>query len=101
MLDAGKIHAGIDQFADPPQAGQVVGAVAAGAAVTADRTEQAVALIEPQRLHRDAGKFGGDRNPVDPVAGRGLVLSVDRLFVKIILGNGYRKYLYHTCDLIS
>ncbi len=45
--DAGEIDTGGDQFADSPQTSQIVGAIAAGPAVTANWSEQAVALVQP------------------------------------------------------
>src|ERR1700722_6693500 len=74
--DAGEVDSGGDQSADPSEAGYVVGAVAAGATVAANGGEQTVALVEPQRLHWNTGKFGGDRDPVHAVAASRLAVSI-------------------------
>ena len=63
--DAGQIHALVDKFGDPPEALEVVVAVAASAAIGARRGEQSPALIEPQRLRPDAGQLRGHRDAVD------------------------------------
>ena len=63
--DAGQIHALVDQFGDPPQAVEVIVAVAASAPLGARRGEQSPALIEPQRLRPDAGQLRGHRDAVD------------------------------------
>ena len=63
--DAGEVEAGVEQVADAAEAVEVVGAVAAGAAVGAGWLEQAAGFVEAQVLYAGADQFGGDRDAVD------------------------------------
>ena len=96
-----KLTPSIKQLTDAPKPSQVVGAVAASSAVAARRTEQSVALVEAQRLDRDAGELGGDRDPVDTVVRgrrRCVIGSIDH---ESILGHMHRKSFYHTCVYLA
>ena len=64
VSDAGQIHALLHKFGDPPEAYEVVVAVAASAPIGARRGEQSPALVEPQRLRPYAGQVRGHRDAV-------------------------------------
>ena len=62
--DAGEVQTGLEQVGDTAQPVQIVGAVAAGAAVSAVGLEQAAGLVQPQRLHSHADEFRSDGDAV-------------------------------------
>jgi len=62
--DAGEVESIAGEGGDLQQAGDVVLAVAAGAAGAASGVEQAFALVDPQGLRMQAGKLGGYRDAV-------------------------------------
>ena len=64
MRDAGQVEPGLEQVADAAQPVQVIGAVAAGAALGALGFEQPARLVGAQVLHPRADQFGGDRDAI-------------------------------------
>jgi hypothetical protein len=60
--DAGDVEPVGGQRADLLEPVDVVPAVAAGAAGAAGRVQEALALVDPQRLRVQAGQFGGHRD---------------------------------------
>ena len=66
-LHAGQVEALGGELLDAAQERDVGVAVAAAAAPGAGRVDQALALVDAQRLRVDAGQLGGDRDDVDGV----------------------------------
>ena len=69
-FDAGEVQAVGGELGDAPQPVDVALAVAAVAADRAGRVEQALALVDAQRLRMHAGELGGDRDHVDASCSR-------------------------------
>ena len=68
-----RLSPSVGELLDAAQPLDVGVAVAAAAAAGAGRVEQALALVDAQRLRVDAGQLGGDRDDVDA---RGRVLGL-------------------------
>ena len=76
-LHTGEIETLVGQFLDLLQKPDVGLAVATAAATGSGRFEQALALVDPQRLRMHAGQFRRHRDDVDgPALGRSRLVGV-------------------------
>jgi hypothetical protein len=69
--DTGQVEAVVEELGYLSEAGEVVVAVAAGAALAAGRTDQAARFVEAKVLGSAADQFSGDGDPVHTLRGVG------------------------------
>jgi hypothetical protein len=73
--NAGQVEAIIEESADLSYAGEVVIAVAAGAAIAAGGVDKAAGFVEPEVLRGAPDEFGGDGDPIDALARLGALVG--------------------------